>query len=327
MIPSADDEGFSRFGSPLDDALAWFTRLHRPEAGTAEQSAFAEWLAADPAHAEAYGKVERLWQSPALSSALARVGVAVPVSPPSPPARRRRMHPPRWAMAAGVLLFTGWSLIAAGLLDRWRADYASGAGEQRRVLLADGSAVILNTDSALALDFSAGRRGVRLLRGEAYFEVQPDSARPFTVSSGIAQVRVVGTRFNVRAGEEGGTAVDVESGIVACANQRGDSVKLTAGQHTDISQQGVAAPTPADTNRAFAWRNGRLIFQDQPLVQVLAELDRYHPGTIVVVGGRLAQTRVSGNYKLDDTAAIIHSLAEIADARVIGMTPYLTLLR
>lgn len=317
MIPSADDAG----QSPLDDALAWFTRLRRPESGAGERAAFADWLAADPAHAEAYGKVERLWQSQALSAALARLDSAALAVP----RRARRRRAPGWAVAAGLLLGVGWSVLATGYWDRWRADYASAAGEQRQVLLADGSRVLLNTDSALLVEYADGRRGVRLLRGEAYFEVQPDPARPFIVAAGNAQVRVLGTRFNVRAGEV--AAVDVESGVVACANQRGDSVKLLAGQHTEIAPRGVAPPTPADANRAFAWRQGRLIFQDQPLAQVLAELDRYHPGAIVVLGESLGQTRVSGNYRLDDPAAVIQSLAEIAGAHVAGMTPYLTLLR
>lgn len=312
------DDGLPSFGSPLEDALAWFTRLRSPEAGASDRAAFIDWLSADPSHKEAYNKVKRLWQSPALSDALLRMDEPLPIL-------QKRRYFQAWAMAASLLIFTAWGLFAFGFMDRWRSDYSTIAGEQSRVILADGSSVTLNTDSALALDFSENKRGVRLLRGEAFFEVQSDRSRPFTVSTDKGQVQVIGTRFNVQVGNS--TSVDVESGIVACANQRGEEVRLSIGQHADISTQGVSSPVPVDVNRAFAWLNKRLIFQDQPLYAVLEELDRYHKGRIFLSNEKLAQIQVSGNYKLDDTAAILQSLADIVGAQAISITPYVTVLR
>ena len=303
----------------MDEAVTWFAHLREDGA---DRAAFEAWIAASPAHEAAYAKVRRLWQSPALSAALGHFDQALPTGKTRKPAR---FHARRWMLAASLLLMAGWGLVATGLPERWQADYTTAAGEQRNITLADGSTVTLNTDSVLALAFDDGQRGVRLLAGEAYFHVQPDSARPFTVQAGPASVRVVGTRFSVRAGD--GTRVEVESGTVACSNGEGQSVPVTAGQQVTVTRQGVTPPVPFDSATRLAWVKGRMIFSDQPLAEVVQELDRYRPGAIFIANPALARLRVTGNYKLGDSTAILQALADISGARILTATPYLTVLR
>lgn len=319
MPAHAEPESSPHPGQVQQQALAWFTRMQDVKASPRQRAEFAEWLAADPLHRAAYDKVARLWHSPALNVALGHYA-AIPLQPAKP----RLLQPRRWAGAAGILLLCGW-LLGGGWIEKQRADMATATGEQRQVMLADGSALILNTDTAVKLDYTERQRGVKLLSGEAYFEVQPDKSRPFVVATEQGEVRVVGTRFSVKTGEA--TQVDVESGLVDCVAKQGGSRQFTAGQHTRIDRAGVAAAAAIDTGQAFAWLNGRLIFKDQPLFQVLAELDRYHPGVIVIANAKLGLTRVSGNYKLADTAAVVRALADITGAREITLSPYLTLLR
>ncbi|MEQ1528204.1 MAG: FecR family protein [Methylococcales bacterium] len=313
------DSIHSTLGKTQDQALAWFARLQDSNVNQADKDAFADWLAASASNQIAYDKVIKLWQSPALNTALSRYA-AIPLQPALP-----KRHPQYWAAAACVVLMSAWISIASGWVDRWQADVATGTGEQRRELLADGSTLILNTDSAVKIDINGNHRGVKLLSGEVYFEVQPDKTWPFIVATAQGTVRVVGTRFTVKAEET--TQVDVESGIVACTSEQGESRQLIAGQHTSIASQSVATITQIDPSRAFAWLKGRLIFQDQPLAEVIAELDRYLPGAILIADAKLGQTRITGNYKLEDTAAIVRSLADIAGARVINLSPYLTILK
>ncbi len=319
MSLHAEQNPIPCLGKTQDQALAWFARLQDSKASQRDRAEFADWLAASPAHQVAYDKVTQLWQSPALNVALSQYA-AIPL-----PQRQQKLCPQCWAAAACIVLTSGWLLLGSGLIERWQADAVTATGEQRRIVLSDGSAVTLNTDTALAFNTIGERRGVKILSGEAYFEVQPDKLRPFIVETEQGTVRVVGTRFSVKTGDA--TQVDVESGIVACAGQQGDSRQLTAGQHTSIAGRGVAAVTGIDAGRAFAWLNGRLIFQDQPLAEVIAELDRYYPGAIVISDAKLGQTRVTGNYKLEDSAAIIRALADIAGARIINLSPYLTVLK
>ena len=306
-------------GKTQDQALAWFARLQDSKTSQQDRSDFANWLNASPAHQAAYDKVTQLWQSEALNVALSRYA-AIPL-----PQKQRKAPLQRWTAAACIVLASGWLLIGSGLIERWQADAVTATGEQRRIVLADGSAVTLNTGTALAFNTDGDRRGVKLLSGEAYFEVRPDKSKPFVVETEQGTVRVVGTRFSVKTGDA--TQVDVESGIVVCRGQQGNSRQLTAGQHTSIVKASVAEITNSNVSETFAWLKGRLIFQDQPLEEVIAELDRYHPGAIVITDAKLAQTPITGNYKLEDTAAIVRSLAGIAGARVINLSPYLTVLK
>jgi transmembrane sensor len=287
MSLHAEPKSIPNLGKTQDQALAWFARLQDSKASQRDRTEFADWLSACPSHQAAYDKVAQLWQSQALNVALSQC-VAIPL-----PQRQQKLPPHRWAAAACIVLTSGWLLLGSGLIERWQADAVTATGEQRRIVLADGSAVTLNTNTALAFNTIGERRGVKILSGEAYFEVQPDKTRPFIVETEQGTVRVVGTRFSVKTGDA--TQVDVESGIVVCAGQQGDSRQLTAGQHTNIASQGVGAVTSINANRAFAWLNGRLIFQDQPLEEVIAELDRYHRGAIVITNAKLTKMHITGN--------------------------------
>lgn len=307
---------------PLDaeqQALAWFSRLQDNQRGTQDQQAFADWLAQDPANRAAYDKVVELWQSPTLAEALSHFA-AVPARPVSKPAPIKR-----WAAAACLLLACGWLAGASGLLNRWQADMTTAAGQQYRAQLADGSSLILNTDSAVKLAYSDDVRGVTLLQGEAYFEVAPNPTKPFIVTTAQGSVKVVGTRFSVKTGDT--TEVNVESGQVLCLSAQGESRQLSAGQHTRIEREKVAEINPIDSEQIFAWLKGRLIFQDRPLAEVVAELERYQPGLIVIADPELGQVRISGNYKLEDTSALLKTLAEIAGAKLIRLSPYLSVLQ
>ena len=300
----------------LDEAAAWFARLQSSQANLGDQKSFEQWRNASPEHAQAYAQVSQLWQSPVLDAALSRYAAILP---------RPRHYRRQWLTAACVLFICGWGIHALGLIDRWQADYVTATGEQRMVSLADGSTVTLNTDSAIQVNNSEGQRGVRLLRGEAFFNVKPDKAKPFIVNAEANTVRVVGTRFTVHTGNM--TQVAVESGIVLCANGRGDKTQLNAGQQTLMDDHQASTVITIDEMQTFAWTNGRLVFKNRSLGEVIAELDRYQPGSIVIANAKLGQTRVSGNYKLQDIPAVVNSLANIVGAKVTTLSVYLTVLR
>jgi transmembrane sensor len=319
MSYHSEPDSSSPHSRAQDQALAWFARLQDSQVSNRDKAAFVEWLAASPDHQAAFNQVEQLWQSAELTQALSQYA-AIPF-----PVTRKRNQPMRWATAASMVLVCGWLAIASGIIKRWQADYVTETGEQRRIELADGSTMTLNTDSAISLDFSEKQRGIKLLQGEVYFEVQPDKTKPFVVATEHGTVRVVGTRFTVKVGEK--TEVDVDSGIVACAGDNSGKVQLTAGQHAEITENNVSPATPINPSRSIAWLKGRLIFQDQTLAQVLAELDRYHPGVILIADAKLGQTRITGNYKLNDTAAVVRTLADIIGAKVMTLSPYLTVLK
>ncbi|MEN2976906.1 FecR domain-containing protein [Tistrella bauzanensis] len=318
----------------IDAALERFIRARDPDAAPGEAEALAAWAAADPAHAAALARVEALWGADVFAAALAKAATTdmAPATDARTPApisgaiatRRRRPVLRRLALAASVLVAVGIG-AALDLPVRLQADAVTATGERRVMMLADGSRVTLDTDTAIAVTIDDTGRHLRLLGGRAFFEVSPDGARPFTVAAGPATVRVTGTAFAVGFTADDAVRVQVRSGRVE-AGAAGRSVALAAGDTLRLDNTGPGAVTRPDPAQSLGWLDGRLVFADRPLGEVLAELDRYLPGRILITDPTLASRRVTGNYRLDDPADSTQSLAAVAGARVTRLTGMLLIL-
>ncbi len=297
--------------NPADDpslqsqALDWLLALEDADAATLAR--FDAWLAESAEHRAAFEHARACWQSSALVDAAARLESR------SAPAPRRR-----WAgalaMAASVLLALG-GLVQSNVLLDWRADHVTAVGQRQNLDLADGSQVLLNTDSAFASDIDGRRRVAHLLRGEAYFDVARDTSRPFEVNAGPVQISVLGTAFAVRYLDDA-TEVSVAHGQVEVhARNSGARIHLSAGDSIRIDQDGAGNRVRASTDQ-LAWVQGRLVFDDRPLREVLAELRRYYPGWIFSGSERLNDLRVTGNYRLSDPVSVMRSLAQVTSANL-----------
>lgn len=301
-----DDELFAQ-------ASAWHFRLQAEDAGERDRHDFAAWLAQSDEHARAWEEARQL---------LAILQPAAHAVHRAAPARRRRALP--WAAAATLLLAIGLGATQTPWLDRLRADQATRVGEVRTLALEDGSRIQLNTDSAVQIALGDHERRVRLLRGEAWFEVSRDAGRPFFVESAGGWVRVVGTRFSVtRRGDE--TQVRLQSGRVEVA-AGGEPIQLMPGQGVAFSSAGLQAVAAFDPQQAFAWRHRQLVFRQQPLGEVVAELNRYWPGRLFVVGAELERKQVSGVFDIDRPEAVLRALQLTLGLRAEHYTRYLTLL-
>lgn len=306
----------------LSEALAWFLRLREREVSEATRAAFRAWEAASPEHARAYARVSALWDSPGLAASL-----EVHDRPEARARASLRRRPWAWVtVPVACLALLLWSGLATPWLNRWQADYATGAGEQQRVVLPDGSAATLDTASALGMAYREAERGVRLWQGKAYFKVAPDAERPFVVYTEAATVRVLGTEFSVSADARAEVAVRRGRVLYTAAAGLDAPVALGGGEGIAQDRSRILPPGSIDVRERFAWFEGRLIFRDRPLAEVLAEVERYLPGKILLMSRRLAATRVTGNYKLADPLAIVRSLAGTTNATVASATPYLVLL-
>lgn len=319
----------------VDDATAWFVRMSSDLVSEEDRRAFRAWLDRDPAHGAAYAEVQALWdelgQIPDTqlgrrrqSDAPRRGGTrAVRVSP-----RRRLPH----AVAAACLLgATALGLWSLGGADGLTADYTTSVGETREVALADGSVAHLNTDTALAVDFTGVCRCVELLHGEAFFRVAPDAERPFRVTAGSGTSQALGTAFNVH---ETGAAVSVavaegEVRVYRDVARTGDGagVTLRGGEMARYRAEGEIEKRQVDLAALTGWRQGRLIFVDRRLREVVAELDRYRPGAIVFLDSAIADARFSGVFHLADTDAALAAIETTLPVDAVRLTPWLTLLR
>ncbi|MFR0693219.1 FecR family protein [Enterobacterales bacterium AE_CKDN230030158-1A_HGKHYDSX7] len=304
-----DDDRFA-------EASAWHYRLQADDASREDEAAFDAWLSGDEANAKAWTEAQALLmalQGPARRARLKSTS-------------RRPQRAWRWATAAAVLLASGL-LWTTPWPDRMRADHYTSVGETRRFELADGSQVELDTDAAISVQLAAGERRVKLLRGGAWFDVTHDASRPFVVESNNTRVRVLGTQFGV-AQQDGVIRIRLSRGrIAASIGDSGVPVILSPGQEVDVTADQLSTTQPFYPAVAFAWRQRQLVFRQQPLSEVVAELDRYWPGKLLLTDNALGRRKVSGVFEIDKPEAVLRALHLTMGVRVERYTPYLTLLR
>lgn len=302
------------------EASGWYFRLQAEDVTPAELDAFAMWLAQGQAQDEAWQEVQ------SMLGALREPARAIREQEQARWRRPRSRQWRQWACAAAVLLMVGVVALQTPWLDRLRADYATGTGEMRRVELADGSELQLNTDTAVQIRMTAGERQVHLLRGEAWFVVTKDAARPFIVESGGGRVKVVGTQFSV-ARRDDQTRVQVAQGRVEVSAGKGEPVYLDPGRAVEYQDERLTAVHGFDPTVGFAWRQRQLVFRQQPLSEVVDELNRYWPGRTLVLGDALRERRVSGVFDIDKPEAVLKALVYTLHLRADHYTPYLLVLR
>lgn len=307
-------------------ASEWLLALSEAPGDTRLLAAFRAWLAASPDHARDWEEMERTYRLMGLTVPAFRTRWAPP-APPPPPAARRAAVPVRRRVVAGVTaLAAGLALmVASGLPLRLSADAVTATAETRALRLDDGSTVHLAPQSAVAVALSAGERRVRLLQGEAFFDVAPDPNRPFVVTAGAVETTVLGTAFDVRMlGDE--TWVGVQRGRVRVDDTLGTppvSETLEAGDWVSLGPEHSRARGQQPPAQMAAWTQGDLIARDTPVAAVLDAIRPYFPGFIIVRGDTLARQPLTGVYRLSDPAEAVRAIAETQGASVRRLSPWL----
>ncbi|AYD04579.1 transmembrane sensor (plasmid) [Neorhizobium sp. NCHU2750] len=318
----------------MDAALDWFFRL-QGEPGNRDLAArFEAWRVADPSHQKAFEAVGEAWELPEAEEVARNIaeqisGAEVPEPANVVPLRRPRRAILPWlgAAAAAILLAIGVQQYPA-LRIQWEADYITDAGVQREVALPDGSKVILNTDTAIAVDFEGTKRSVRLLKGEAYFDVVHNPSRPFDVTAAFSQVEVKGTAFSVhRDDDEDAVALERGHVEVTSLGDPSEKVDLEPGQAITASASDISTVRSIDGAVAFAWLKGQVVFQDQSFKSVLHDLQRYYGHAVVRTGSAFDDVKVNGRYRLDDPELAIRSLATTVGASVTRLPGGILILR
>jgi transmembrane sensor len=315
------------------EAAVWLSLRDRGlnEGETAE---FMRWMQEDPRHAEVFAALDATWQDFNRLAAVRTEGAGEGDPELLAPRLRPRRRAP-WilgglaAAAALTLACVGaWQLLSP------RPTAETDVGGFRELRLADGSVVQLNTDSAVRTRFSAEERRVELLRGEAFFEVAHNAARPFVVSAGGVAVRAVGTAFNVRLREEsvevlvtegkvqvndtvkGGSLLGVDATGAPSLLVQGEKAIIPATAVAEIQE--AARPTPAvvalvapvEVQRALAWQERRLEFESLPLGEVVAEFNRYNLTKLVIADPRLGAQKFSGSFRAEGYAPFVRLLEQ-----------------
>jgi transmembrane sensor len=368
-----------------EQATHWWVLLHSEGASATDHLEFGEWVARSPERVEAYLQTARLMQ--ALKSPTVRWPGTPPevlileakASPPdalqlpnsTPPRwpsasyrgtnqshtggspesvakpKGRFARPLLWGTAAALAIVAGF----AWLMLTGPQVYTTKFGEQRSVLLDDGSRVTLNTASRIEVDLRKDRRLIRLSQGEALFEVAHDASRPFDVHAANTVLRAVGTQFNVdmRSTQttvtvlEGRVAVVPELGAAPASSSESASAPsnalenpeiaenilshhalvprgqliLAAAERVVITSSGPSAPQHVvNLAAATSWTRRQLVFENRPVSEVAEEFNRYNRGRIVIDSEKLRRQQVTGVFQSDDPASFLSFLSNIPDVEI-----------
>lgn len=299
----------------IDDiASRWLAARDARELTPAEVEEFNRWLEADIRHRVAYLRMEANWRRADRLRELKPLDQHVDRDLLAKPAK------PRWpiAMAASALIAAlAGAFVWQHQQDAWQK-HDTGVGCLEHVKLDDGSIIDLNTNSEVRVRL-AKTREVRLIRGEARFQVAPDKSRPFTVVAGDAAVRAVGTAFSVRLHEGKQVEVLVAEGKVAVGTERVQRPEpLGAGEAAVLTPNSVEVSRvdPQVLARRLAWTGGKLEFRGESLADAVREFNRYNRRKIRLDGANLDTLRVGGSFAATDPASFVDALASTFALRV-----------
>ncbi|WJH41921.1 FecR family protein [Aliirhizobium terrae] len=335
-----------------EEAARWVVLLGGETVPDTDRRALQQWLDADPRHKAAFAEVSGTWQELGLMGQLGSIPQPnhkptyqraerpvrhIPPAPRSVAAGAPQRRKP--AMLKHALALAACLVVAVTATVFWygnptvllTANYRTAPGESRTITLSDGSIVDLGSDSALAVDFSDRERRVELLSGRAYFTAAPKAGpevRPFVVASSIGTATAIGTQFSVdRIDEAVEVAVAEHSVSVGLDDGTKVSVMLNEGQSVRYApESGLGVVETKNMDQATAWRRGKIIFSDVPLSRVIAELNRYRRGRIVIASDRLASLKVSGVFDTNDLPNALGRIVRELDLSMSSVPPLVTVI-
>jgi transmembrane sensor len=316
----------------FEQAAHWWVVCRDENVSAAERREFGEWVVRAPERVEAYlrlagvhgalARSELRWpETPADRLIREAIGSQDEEPVPFHHARVRRKEDKSRRPAMALALAAS---VLAAILIGWFAllrpqHFETKFGEQRSVLLRDGSRVTLNTASAIEARMEKGRRAILLVRGEAFFEVAHDAARPFEVSAGNAVARAVGTQFNVDRRPDR-TVVTVVEGRVAMRAASGASLPLPVlavgdravvrGNEAGKVEHGV------DVSEATAWTRRQIVVKGRPVGEVADEFNRYNLRRIDVRSPALRAEKVTATFQANDPASFVAFMQGIPGVRI-----------
>lgn len=299
------------------EAAVWLTRLDAGTLSESEQQALHDWCQRSAEH-------QRVWQA---ACELNREFMRLPGQLARPVLNRNRAQRRtllKSLAGIGLLMPLGWMLADGKSWQPLLADYRSAVGARRQVMLTDGTALMLNTDTALDVFFDAHQRRIRLYHGEVFVRTGKDPHRPFSVDTRQGRVTALGTEFAVH-GMPAMSRVTVNRHAVSIRPYSGaDTQRVEQGQQCLFAADGIKSvqEAPADS---LAWRRGELVVDNWPLQSFVEALSRYRPGVMRCTDA-VADVRVSGVFQTDNTEQALEVLQQIFGLKVTRYSDYWVLI-
>ena len=296
-----------------EEAADWLLRLQKGATEPRLKAEFERWLAASLGNRLAWERTCKVWRNLGLVEPefknLWEDAPHLPGEAAIKPSRRRWSvrHYAGVAVAAASLCLA--VLFVPAFFVRFEADYQTSTAEARTITLEDGSRVELAAASALSTNFKDGRRTVKVLKGEAFFDVVPDKARPFVVEAKNVTVQVLGTAFDVDL-TDGVTQVALAHGSVEASFRNAPPTRLVPGEMLIVDASGAIRKENVSVEDIGGWRKGELYVVDATIGSVVEQIQRYHPAWLTMADKRLAEQRVTGFYNLRDPDRALEALVE-----------------
>ncbi|MGE8190843.1 FecR domain-containing protein [Pseudomonas sp. NPDC086278] len=298
----------------FETAASWYVQFQSEPPSLAQRQAWQHWVDSNPAHLAAWNQMEQLQRHlGAMPRDLTRRALSS--------TQQRRQVLKLLLILAGTG-YVGWNVQQHTALGNVWADYSTKVGQRRKIELADGSQIHLNTQTAIDVLFDGQQRLIRLRSGEILIRTgKLGDSRPFFVETREGRIQALGTRFSVHQ-LSGSTRVGVLEDRVSLqpSAQTSSPQLLKAGEGADFTSNSVGAIHPYRVSEA-AWINGQLIVLDAQLGDVIDELGRYRSG-VLQCDERSARLRVSGTFRLDSTDAVLANLQASLPISVRYFTRY-----
>ena len=311
-------------------AERWFIRLGAGDISAAVMAEHESWMQADSKHQRAYEELEVLWEITGRFSNTPEIIAARQTVRPDRlgkvMAKERRSGlfsflNIRWTHAVIAASFT---LVAIGSLHLGYGTssqvaiagdvYETHIGERKKFTLSDGSVIFLDTQTRIIADFSPETRHVSLVRGQARFNVAHDADRPFSVMAGIGKITALGTAFVVKKTPFDVLVTLIEGRVAVEQQDQMTTITHTPTQPNHIGQQlaysikGISKANIVDIPQSVAWQEGRLVFENHTLAEVVSELNRYSKTKIVIGDRSLRSIRVTGVFNVGPDGNALQAL-------------------
>lgn len=306
------------------EAQHWLLHLTSGSATAQDARAFEHWCGQSAAHVEAFAETRRLWENlgPAAHAWMAneRVRAAAKSRPDTdrPRMSRRAFLGAAVAASAAVVVMHPPLQLWPSLSDMV-ADYRTATGEQREVDLGQGIVVQMNTQTAINLRKSDGRiTGIDLQNGEIQVKATAAATNSISVFAGDGRIDVgVMGKCNVRCYDAGVQVTGLDGAITL--RYQGQTAVLKTAQRADYGAGKFGRVMPADIETAMAWRRRELIFDGQPLAEVVQEINRYRPGKLILANDALATRKVQARFSLNQLAEAAALIQDAYGAKVTAL--------
>ena len=324
--PEATSASIHAHADSGGEAAFWFARHQSGEMSAVECQEFEAWKASDYVHEREYKALQQIWAA-ARHIPAGRLRTLADGGHDRFPDQKSVAKSGRWR-SAGITFAFVFACVAGFAGYQWQqaqpifnASIDTAQDRRQKLALPDGSSVDVNIRTHMRINYYRDRRTVMLDAGEASFNIVHDTAQPFLVDAGGSRVRVTGTQFNVRRDSDE-VFITVVSGAVevsSVAAPHRPPARLTAGMGIRIDAQGHAdEPHGVNVAAVTAWREGKLVFDNQPLTEVVREVTRYrvHPVRIAHTSADLGQLRLSSTFSINDTEALLVALPRILPVKI-----------